>query len=216
MPNRNSKPAALSAHSLLRSDTLHRIARSSGLVSRFSPRFDAESFTLALLGSVSGGASSLNHIAAALAGFTPKPMSRQAVSKRFSERSSTFLAGAVSSAVAARSSKVFTSLSGRPFRRVLVEDSTVVPMFKGNSEAFPNNGNGRADTAGCKLDLVTDLLSGEAVAARFCAARENDQQLAPGILDHCPTAGRATWCPATWATSACMRCTISRASAPSG
>lgn len=185
MPNRNSKPAALSASSLLRPDTLHRIAKSSGLVARSSPKFSAASFTLALLGSVSKGASSLNHIAVALAGFAPKPMSRQAVSKRFSEKSSAFLSGAVSSVVAARCSKVFASLAGRPFRRVLVEDSTVVAMFKGNSGAFPNNGNGRSDTAGCKLDLVTDLLSGEAVAARFYPARDNDGALAPEILDHC-------------------------------
>jgi hypothetical protein len=185
MPNRNRKSAAVSALSLLRPDVLHSIARSSGLVARSSPRFDATSFTFALLGSVSRGASSLNHIAVALAGLAPKPMSRQAMAGRFSERSSSFLAGVISSVVAARSSKVFASLSDRPFRRVLVEDSTVVSMFKGNAAAFPNNGNGRVDTAGCKLDLVTDLLSGEAVAARFCAAREPDQSLASAILEHC-------------------------------
>jgi len=181
MPNR--KPC--SAASLLRPEVLCSIARSSGLVARSSRKFDATSFVLALLGAVSRGASSLNHIAVGLACFAPRPMSRQAMAKRFSEKSSAFLVGLISSAVAARGSKVFASLSGMPFARILVEDSTVVSMFRGNATAFPNNGNGRVDTAGCKLDLVTDLLSGEAVAARFCAAREPDQALASEIVGHC-------------------------------
>ena len=183
MPNRNRKPPSIS--SLIPADTLDRIARSSGLVARSSHKFSATAFVIALLGSVSRGASSLNHIAVGLAGFAPQPMSRQAVAGRLSEKSSDFLAGVVSSAVARRCSRATASLRGGPFGRVLVEDSTVVSMFKGNAAAFPNNGNGRVDTAGCKLDLVTDLLSGDALAARFTAAREPDQALASEILEHC-------------------------------
>ncbi len=181
MPDRKPPSAA----SLLPAETLDAIARSSGLVARSSPRFNAQGFVLALLGSVSRGASSLNHIAIGLAGFAPRPMSRQAVAGRLSGRSSAFLAGVLSSAVARRHRRAFASLAASPFRRVLVEDSTVVPMFNGNADAFPNNGNGRTSTAGCKLDIVTDLLSGEAVAARFCPTREPDQKLAPDILEHC-------------------------------
>lgn len=183
MPNRNRKTPSIS--SLLPADTLGRIARSSGLVARSSNRFDPTSFVLSLLGSVSCGASSLNHIAVGLSGFAPRPMSRQAMGKRFSKKSSDFLVGVVGSVVARRCRKAFGALSGSPFKRVLVEDSTVVSMFRGNAAAFPNNGNGKVDTAGCKLDLVTDLVSGEPVAARFCAAREPDQSLASEILEHC-------------------------------
>ena len=181
MPNRKTP----SISSLLPADTLERIARSSGLVARRSHKFDATSFTLALLGAASGGASSLNHLALGLAGFAPRPMSRQAMANRLSAKSSDFLLGVVSSAVARRCRKAFRSLSGSPFKRVLVEDSTVVSMFKGNAAAFPNNGNGTVDTAGCKLDLITDLVSGEPVAARFCAAREADQSLSGEIFEHC-------------------------------
>ncbi|MDH3264495.1 MAG: IS4 family transposase [Paracoccaceae bacterium] len=181
MPNRKPPSAA----SLLRPEVLCSIARSSGLIARHSHKFDASSFVLSLLGAVSRGASSLNHIAVGLASFAPRAMSRQAMAGRFSEKSSAFLGGVISSVVAARGGKVFASLSGMPFTRILVEDSTVVSMFRGNAAAFPNNGNGKVDTAGCKLDLITDLLSGEAVAARFCAAREPDQKLASEIFLHC-------------------------------
>ena len=155
------------------------------MVSRSSHKFTPGAFVLALLGAVSGGASSLNQIAAGLACLAPRAMSRQALTKRLSEKSSAFLEGVIGAVVARRAGRAFTALRGGPFRRVLVEDSTVVSMFKGNAEAFPNNGNGKADTAGCKLDLVTDLLSGQAVAARFCAAREPDQKLASEIFEHC-------------------------------
>lgn len=182
MSNRKTPP---SISSLLPDDMLHSIARSSGLVSRRSRKFTPRAFVLALLGAVSGGASSLNQIAAGLACLAPRAMSRQALTKRFSQRSSAFLEALVGSVVARRAGRTFASLRGGPSKRVLVEDSTVVSMFKGNAAAFPNNGNGKIATAGCKLDLVTDLLSGQAVAARFCPAREPDQKLASEIFEHC-------------------------------
>ena len=181
MPNR--KPHSFA--SLLAPETLDSIAHSSGVVSRHSPKFNAAGFVLALLGAASRGASSYNQVAAALAGFAPRPMSRQAMSGRLSPKSTDFLTNVLAAAVARRTRPSFAALGELPFRRVLVEDSTVVSMFKGNAAAFPNNGNGRTDTAGCKLDLVTDLLSGEALAARFCAAREPDQALSSEIIGHC-------------------------------
>ena len=182
MPGRKTPP---SASSLLPEAVLHSIARSSGLVTRTSHKFTPRAFVLALLGAVSGGASSLNQIAAGLACLAPHAMSRQGLHGRFSERSSAFLEALVGSVVARRAGRAFAALRGGPFRRVLVEDSTVVSMSKGNAEAFPNDGNGKVDTAGSKVDLVTDLLSGEAVAARFCPAREPDQKLASEIFEHC-------------------------------
>lgn len=180
IPNRTPAPSPL-----LPEKTLDSIAKSSGLVARRSHKFSPGAFVFALLGSVARGASSLNHIAMNLGHFTPQAMSRQALAKRLSEKSSNFLAELVSSALAARFTKLHPALDGLPFRRVLVEDSTVLPMFKGNAGAFPNNGNGRTATAGCKLDIITDLLSGQPVAADFRAAREPDQKLASEILDHC-------------------------------
>ena len=87
MPNR--KPHSFAT--LLAPEALDSIARSSGLVSRHSPKFNAAGFVLALLGATSRGASSYNQVAAALAGFAPRPMSRQAMSGRLSPKSTDFL-----------------------------------------------------------------------------------------------------------------------------
>lgn len=129
---------------------LEPIARLSGLVQRSSHRFSGQGFLLALLQAVTRGTTSLNQIAIALGGLVPKSMSRQALWKRFSPASTSFLLRVVSAILAEQSRKAFEPLKSAPFRRVIVEDSTVISMAKSNAEHFPNNGNRRGATADAK------------------------------------------------------------------
>ena len=57
-------------------------------------------------------------------------------------------------------------------QRVIVEDSTVVSMAKSNAGDFPNNGNGRSETAGCKCLLSADLLRGKVLDVEASLRRE--------------------------------------------
>ncbi|MEM8952726.1 MAG: hypothetical protein AAGD22_01105, partial [Verrucomicrobiota bacterium] len=145
-----SNQLPVSAASLLNVQTLDSIAKSSGLIARYSSKFSAQGFLLALLQSVSRGASSFNHIAIALGGFTARSMSRQAMARRFSPASTRFLTEAVSSVISQQRSRTLRLIDGGLFRRLLVEDSTVISMAKSNAGTFPNNGNRHAATAGCK------------------------------------------------------------------
>ena len=76
-------------------------------------------------------------------------------------------------------------LESARFKRVRVEASTIISMAKSNATHFPNNGNGRVATAGCKCLLLTDLLSGDVLTADLHNARDSDQALAGEILEHC-------------------------------
>jgi hypothetical protein len=157
---------------------LESIARETKLIQRRSPKFNAPGFLMALLQSVTKGDTSLNQIAMHLTSFVPKAMTRQAVFQRFGPGSSAFLLEVIQSVLKLRHPAVIGMLRDSPFTRVIVEDSTVISMAKSNVENFPNNGNGRYETAGCKCLLALDILRGRAVDFQLHAARESDQSLA--------------------------------------
>lgn len=177
------KLPATDPHSIF--SDLDSIARQSGLILRHSRKFSASGFLLSLLQSVTRGSCSLNQIAMALGQFESDSMSRQALHKRFNEYSSTFLMRVISALLASKAQPLFASLKSGLFRRVLVEDSTVISMAASNAEHFPNNGNGRGMTAGCKVNLLTDLLSGTTIASDLHMARDPDQALTNEVLRHC-------------------------------
>ncbi len=164
---------------------LDAIARKSKLIIRSSRKFSAGGFLLALLRSVTKGDASLNHLAMQLGSFESETMSRQGMHKRFSPASSSFLLGVFQGLLKDKSRTVFEGLEDAPFHRVLIEDSTVISMAKSNAGNFPNNGNGRVATAGCKCLLLADLLSGDVLSSQLHNARDSDQALAHEILDHC-------------------------------
>ena len=164
---------------------LELIARSSGFILRSSPKCSASGFLFTLIQAVIHGTSSLDQIAQKLGAFEPLCMTRQALQNRFSERSTQFLKDVLGQLIRARGQRLLPSLSGDLFRRILIEDSTVIPMAKSNADIFPNNGNCRGLTAGCKINLVTDVLRGSVVSSRMCSARQPDQKLATDILNTC-------------------------------
>lgn len=164
---------------------LDSIARKSGLILRRSHKFSGAGFLLALLRSVTKGDCSLNHLAMQLGGFHPRKMSRQAMHKRFSPASSCFLLRVFGVLLRSKSKATFEGLEDAPFHRVLIEDSTIISMSKSNAGHFPNNGNGRVATAGCKCLLLTDLLSGDVISSELHNARDSDQALAHEVPDFC-------------------------------
>jgi hypothetical protein len=164
---------------------LQSIARETKLIQRRSSKFSAPGFLMAMIQSVTKGDTSLNQIVMHLASFVPKGMTRQAMFQRFGPASSRFLLKIIHSVIKQRHPAVFEILKNSAFTRVLVEDSTVISMAKSNAVNFPNNGNGRYETAGCKCLLTYDLLLGKAIEFQLHAARESDQALAFETADHC-------------------------------
>ena len=164
---------------------LESIARETNLIQRTSRKFNAPGFLMAMLQSVTKGDTSLNHIVMHLASFVPRGMTRQAMFQRFGPSSSEFLLAVIQSVLKLRHPAVIDTLRNAPFARVIVEDSTVISMAKSNAPNFPNNGNGRYETAGCKCLLTLDLLHGKALDFQLHAARESDQSLAFETADRC-------------------------------
>ena len=175
----------LKEHLLPKAEDLESIARKSGLIQRASHKFSASGFLLALVQSITKGDTSLNHIVMHLAPFVRETMTRQAIHQRFGPASSAFLLGVIREVLSKRFPKAVDALRNGSFSRVIIEDSTVVSMAKSNAGEFPNNGNGRYETAGCKCLLIADLLNGEPLDLQLHAAREADQSLAFETVDLC-------------------------------
>ncbi len=173
------------AHLLPDPQNLEAIARETGLIQRSSHKFSAAGFLLGLLQSVTKGDTSLNHIVMHLSAFVRESMTRQAIHQRFGPASSAFLLGVINTVLTSRFPTLRRDLQGGLFRRILIEDSVVVSMAKSNAENFPNNGNGRFETAGCKCLLLVDLLCGKPLDLQLHAARQADQSLAFESVDPC-------------------------------
>ncbi len=108
-------------------------------------------------------------------------MTRQGMSERLSPRSSEFLVRVMNHLLCKEQAPSSEAL----FQRILIEDSTVISMAKSNAHHFPNNGNGKIETAGCKINLVTDWLTGRPVSAGLHDARNPDQTIGFDLPSEC-------------------------------
>ena len=166
-------------------DRLESIARKTGLIKRHSARFSGHGFLLSLIQSVVRGSSSLNQIAFGLSRFEDKAMSRQAVHQRLGDASTRFLSAVLSESLQNRTGDLFPAGQGLPFLRLLIEDCTVLSMHKSNNGDFPGGGNGMGHTAGAKIQLTSDWLSGDVLGSDLHTARSADRGLSGDILGHC-------------------------------
>lgn len=169
---------------ILSAKVTNQLAYDSGFIQRSSKKFSASAFTLGLLKSVISGNSSFQSLVVSLGRMGLKTMSRQAMSLRIKESTCSFLRQYVSVLLQQKTGVEF-ELSGvlSKFQRVLVEDSTTIPMHKSNSDSFPNNGNQKTKTAGAKINLLFDYLTGEPVDLTLHSAKGTDQALAKDIFE---------------------------------
>lgn len=153
-----------------------RFAKETFLVQRESHKFCPEVFLLALIKSVTLGETSLRKITRLLSFALPQ-MTRQSLWARFTTRSTAFLSAVLHDLMEQRLEPVRGVLLSAEIKRVIVEDSTALVMGKGNAENFPAHGNAYGQTAGLKVDLAYDLLSGQCVSHTLEKATEQDRAI---------------------------------------
>jgi len=164
---------------------INSYAKESGLVQRISKHFCPHGFLLSLLGAVSTGRASINQLVSSVGDGSPRlQISVQALQQRFARTEcgvESFLIRCLSHICQWK----YLQLSGHaecPFARILVEDSTFVRFPKGNAVEFPASGNASGATAGCKVDLAFDLLSGDVIRNELHLGTENDNSIGGELL----------------------------------
>ena len=156
---------------------LDLIASQTRLIIRHSRRFSAAGFLQSLLSSVVTGLASLNQIAGDLKDRDHPGMARQSLHQRFDIRSTAFLMAVLCDLLQQRYSTAATAIRSSAIQRILIEDASGQVMPKSNADAFPAHGNHHGKTAGVKIDLAFDLLTGSIVSHSLQAATEQDKSI---------------------------------------
>lgn len=159
-------------------------AKSSGLVQRVSARFNPAAFLLTLLSAATTGKTSLNNLAISLRGKAKSStVSTQALHGRIN-RSETGLEEFLILCLAHICRWKWIRAPGQRgalcalagcFGRVIVEDSSFLPFHKSNAEDFPAHGNSKGKTAGCKVNLAFDLLTGSIISNELVSGTQQDK-----------------------------------------
>lgn len=160
---------------------LDHLAVQSGLIVRQTRKFSAQGFLLVLLKSVSTGHASFGQMAAYLGQSEARSLSRQALHQRMNPPVITFLQSVLQRVM---DSSVGAATGGVkfPFRRILLEDATQFRMHPKNHPSFRAVANNSGTTAGAKVDVVMDLISGQLLMQREVEGHVQDRTLGPGLL----------------------------------
>ena len=163
--------------SKVRLPDVHAIAKSSLLIIRQTSKFCPSAFLMMLIQSVCSGHASLNQMVGRLGGGKLKTMSKQGLWARFSSKSTAFLESVLHDLMEQSFSPVRHTLQKAGLQRIIVEDSTNLVLPKKNAIEFPAHGNAYGDTAGVKVDLAYDLMSGQCISHTIEKATEQDKTI---------------------------------------
>jgi hypothetical protein len=161
---------------------LDSLARETKLIVRHSAKFSADGFVLGTLKAVLTGKASFNQLAMNMGLSEDKAMTRQAVYQRVDQSAVAFMMAATGQAIKDRWGEEPPIVTKR-FNRVIIEDSSQTKTDKRNAEDFPAHGNGKGKTAGCKIDLAFDLLTGEPISEALHLATEQDRKIGKDLVD---------------------------------
>lgn len=158
------------------------LARKCGLIKRFSRKFSAAGFALALLKAVTDGKASFNQLATKLGQSEGDTLTPQALWKRVDRGAVGFMMALAADAIAQRWGDD-QHIASRVFNRVLVQDSSQSKLPNDNHEEFPGHGNDKGKTAGCKFDFSFNLLNAEIIADTLHLATAQDKELGKDLVD---------------------------------
>jgi hypothetical protein len=160
-----------------------RLARRCGFLKRTPRKIPLTAFLLGLVALSAEVALTLERIAAVIGLAADLSYSKQALHKRINASVEQFLAQVATA--------VFGQLAGdtrvkgwlRPFRRVLLHDSTVEALPDHLANLFPSSGNQRnRKQAALKIQIMADLLQGTLLHCSLSGFTRNDQTASPDIL----------------------------------
>lgn len=173
----------LTADSPLKNIKLEKLAKQEGFIRRNSRSFSAFGLLMSLMKCVIAGKGSFHQIASHLKDFELLSCSRQAVYQRINAKCVKYLA-AVNRALLANHAKDAAQVCRKwGLHRILTEDSTFQRMHPDNAGDYPAHGNKSGETAGFKVDLIFDLLTGKPVWQGLFGGTQQDKKLGLKILE---------------------------------
>jgi len=159
-----------------------KIARSTGFVKRIGELHPCEFLYSLLISAVNGHGETLS----GLLDIAQSTVSRTALHKRFNEASVEFMQ-AVLGKVLQQLWRPSRCAEGKgilkKFKRVVIHDSSGWNLRDGLGELFPGSG-GKGSSAGCKLQLGFDILSGLFQDITLTSGKKSDQGHSKYLVDN--------------------------------
>jgi hypothetical protein len=159
------------------------LARQSGFLQRTPRKIPINDFLLALVALAAEATLCLERIAAVIALVARLTYTKQALHKRLNATVETFMAQVTTALFGQLGQSIRTQGLLRPFRRVLLHDSTVQALPDHLADLFPGSSNQRQKKrASLKIQFVADLLHATLVHCSLSGFTRNDQAASPDIL----------------------------------
>ena len=162
---------------------LSEIAKQTSFICRNTRSFSALSIIIAFMKCLQKGDASFHHLALEMSRLNERSVCKSAVYKRVSDSMITYFEAVISKLLAIPRHAQRVTKKAQRFERILIEDSTFVPMGAINAGNFPAFGNNRGVTAGFKLDLAFDVLSNSILHQSFAPARESDKKIGRQLVE---------------------------------
>ena len=170
-------------------DQVCEFAKSSGLVQRESSKFCPKELLLSTLCLLGESRSTFHAISQDHHSHTSKPSpSPQAFHQRISNRPEevkTFMELCINRALEASNAlrKIIRASEKWRINRILIGDSSSIPLPKVLASSFPATGNTHGRVAGAKLNLTFDLLGYEVVQAEVITEQKDDKIVGQSVLE---------------------------------
>jgi hypothetical protein len=163
---------------------IDQAAKASGFVKRQSRKLTGLLFVQAAVLLVAQGAVSLRRWAVLIGVLGHLSLSKQALWERVGPQAIEFLRACLG-LVIGRNVVADRSLPGalKHFKRVLVQDSTLIKLCPGLAKSFPGSANHRGSKSGqLRIQAVYDLVTQQFLSFSLSSFRRNDQAAAFDIL----------------------------------
>lgn len=159
-----------------------RLARRCGFLKRTPRKIPLTAFLLGLVALSAEVALTLERIAAVIGLAADLSYSKQALHKRLNASVERLLAQVTTTLFGQLAQDTRVKGWLRPFRRVLLHDSTVEPLPDHLADLFPGSRNQHKQYASLKIQIIADLLQGTLLHCSLSGFRRNDQTASPDIL----------------------------------
>jgi len=165
---------------------LDQKARETGFVKRKAPKINPLNLLASLVEESLRGSPSYNDLASSIESNDGADPSRQAVALRLNKRFEEFLKallGQVMSVKIAEDTEAgrFAEMNFRGYRRVLVQDSTVLKLPLALFPEFSGVSNGSSSVCNARIQAVYDLVSGQLIEFSIDPYSKNDLTAAPEL-----------------------------------
>jgi hypothetical protein len=157
------------------------IAKMTGFQKRSPRKVTAPVFLCSLLEESVTGAPSYNDLAARIEVLTGISISKQGICRKVTPACVSFMQSTLAQAMVAKLPIPISSPSFGRYRRVLVQDSTVISLPHRLFPEFSGVSNGTSSVCNARIQVVVDLVSGEFIEFTIDPYSKNDLKSAPEL-----------------------------------